>query len=429
MKAREEKEKQLKDMIFDLSKNHLDFSQYESLQKYYGILEDIYDYEDVNDKFRHYYSEIFSWLSLIDKLPDETEGDLNILAENVRGLKEHYKAVNYKGDRLINIYSQLEKLYDHINLEISRIHYLEALQSDSESNLDQIRCSLNELNKTANEEFSKVNKMSRKVNNAYSEFVSILGIFSAIVLVFFGGTSLLGNAIEVLTKVSIYKSIISCTIVGLLIADIIFIFFALLAKILDRDISSRSPYWGEDSLLEKGRKRYPFIFYFNVLCIMIVSACLGIWKIPGIIRNYFYPQIIKLLKMNGGFEGDEKELSCLIISFFLVNAIFVFLYILSKITNINIGSYIKVSQNSFFYIFADEEKKEYIVYKTVGLTDKKVGVYSTETKATSSLIIHQFLSRIFCWGVNIFRKIVLRYKYMFVINIFLIICIIYFMSK
>lgn len=429
MKTREEKEKQLKNMIFDLSKTHLDFGRYESLQKYYGILEEIYDYEESSDKFRHYYSEIFSWLSLIDKLPDETEGDLNILAENIKGLKEYYKAVNYKGNRLVNISDQLEKLYDHINLEISRMHYLKALQSDSENNIDQISRSLDGLNQTATEEFSKVEKMSKKVNNVYSEFVSILGIFSAIVLVFFGGTSLLGNAIEILNEVSIYKGIISCTIVGLLIADIIFIFFILLAKILDRDISSFSPYWGGDGLLEKGKKRYPFIFYFNVLCIVIVAVCSGIWKIPGIIKSFFYPQITKLLKMNGGFAGNEKTLSCLIISSFLVNAIFVFLYILSKITNINIGSYIKVSYKSFFYIFADKKKKEYTVYKTVGGTDKKIGVYNAETQAIKSLKVHQILSQMACFAINTFRRIVLRYKYMFLINAFLIICILYFVHK
>lgn len=137
------------------------------------------------------------------------------------------------------------QLYDHVNLDIARINYikvvdrrLETTGEDLKGKIEDAKVAAQKVQEITDSLTGTVEAMSNKVNNAYSEFVSILGIFSAIVLVFFGGTSIFGNIISNMKGTYIFKCIIMCLLTGIVIFDIIFMFIYFMAKIINRNIAA-----------------------------------------------------------------------------------------------------------------------------------------------------------------------------------------------
>lgn len=175
------------DMAFDL------VAAYESGYKYsyYNVSAEIYAHWDMNEQ------QLINLSSNIESLK-------HIMHTNERMYKKAIKGI--------------DELYDHIMLEIVRI-------TDHKKNLDRINEIIDQFKqesadsfkkqdvsliqtvaefenrfREADESFSRQNseineisknakKLKKKVNNVYSQFVSILGIFTAIVIVFFGGVS------------------------------------------------------------------------------------------------------------------------------------------------------------------------------------------------------------------------------------------------
>lgn len=78
---------------------------------------------------------------------------------------------------------------DHTNLEVARISYL-SLLDNKRIRPDEIDKSLDKMGERVGKQEKRVEKLTKDTDNAYSNFIAILGIFSAVVMVFFGGSSL-----------------------------------------------------------------------------------------------------------------------------------------------------------------------------------------------------------------------------------------------
>lgn len=81
MKSEKEQEKQdaVNKILIDLSKSQNILKEAKTRRDFFIRLEEIY-YNDNADNFRHYYSDIFSTLTMIDN--DPLLGSLEILAQN-----------------------------------------------------------------------------------------------------------------------------------------------------------------------------------------------------------------------------------------------------------------------------------------------------------------------------------------------------------
>ena len=92
----EEKKVRLSKIIIDLSKTQDILENHDNVIKYFGFLEDIYYSENPNDIFRHYYSDIFGWISQIDNGYSEDAGNLEILSQNISVIKDEYEMSIYE---------------------------------------------------------------------------------------------------------------------------------------------------------------------------------------------------------------------------------------------------------------------------------------------------------------------------------------------
>ncbi len=236
---------------------------------------------------RHKYSEVSAYLMEAD--------DIEYLLENLRRIQS--RLGEYPEDELISI--KVFKLIDHITLELNRIKY--NFKNFNEMNLHTMNAALTnaakavdsamtELRKEQSQKIDlevkefreETNSLKGKVEDSYSQFVSILGIFSAVVLVFFGGMTAFGELFANMHSIGRFKLIFTAAFVGLIIFNMVFMFLYVLAKLLNREIaaSTTAEAAGKHALTRWIKRiwgRYPYLLLFNSAMFMIMLISFAAW--------------------------------------------------------------------------------------------------------------------------------------------------------
>ena len=246
----QEKRDSLRQLLMDLSKSQDVLKDRKDRRDYYLRLEAIY-YNTDSDNYRHFYSDIFACLSLIDA--DDSLGNLDILAQNMEAIKEGYIPINRDeahNNELIDIRKEIIKLYDHTNLDISRINYTKRMAGETQSELARAKVLIEDLkNKLAESDVARAeavnhlntesSKLKEEVRDGQkkmqNEYITILGIFAAIVLAFTGGMTFSSSVLENMDKASIYRMIAIVLIIGLVLSNLIWLLIDFL-----RDINGKS---------------------------------------------------------------------------------------------------------------------------------------------------------------------------------------------
>ena len=268
----QERRDKLIELLFELSKAQDIFRDNKKRSDIFLKLEEIYYIPGSDEYFRHFYSDILSTLTQIDS--DDNEGSLDVLAVNMQAIKDGYQAVNYDGDKLIDISKSIIKLFDHTNLEVARINYTKQLNNATKSDL----ASTKELLKKQREEFdntksetetirNKLREETEKANKKIednqkqmqNEYVTILGIFAAIVLAFTGGMTFSSSVLNNISKASVYRLSLISFIIGL-------VFFNLIWVLIDfvRDINGKTI-----------RKKWLFVVVNIIMVGGIICSCLA----------------------------------------------------------------------------------------------------------------------------------------------------------
>ncbi len=274
MNAEHEQNKRetLNNILIELSKSQDILKDAKNKDIYFKKLESVY-YNCDEENFRHYYSDIFSTLTLIDG--DSSIGSLDILAQNIQVIKDAYIPRNYdKSKNMIDISKEILKLYDHTNLDIARINYTKEMTDKTKSELTNNKLSLKsieddfketkrELTELAHETTENFQNIAKEVQDKQAgmqkEYITILGIFAAIVLAFTGGTVFSSSVLENINKPSIYRITLIALIIG-------FVLFNLICLLIDfvYQINGKNE-----------RKKWFIVFVNCVFIIGIVGVCLA----------------------------------------------------------------------------------------------------------------------------------------------------------
>lgn len=238
----QEKRDSLNQVLIELSRSQDILRESQKRISFFVRLESIYWDEE---KFRHYYSDIFSTLTLIDG--DSSLGSLDILAQNIQAIKDGYIPKNKdEQGRIIDISKEIVKLYDHTNLDIARINYTKTMTNETLSELAKNKLLVSELeNKVQNSEstfqsmtdhtIEEVKRLSEKIQDNQTdmqrEYISILGIFAAIVLAFTGGMTFSGSVLENIDKSSVYRIALVALIIGLVFFNLIWLLIDFIREI------------------------------------------------------------------------------------------------------------------------------------------------------------------------------------------------------
>ena len=258
--------------MIDLSHSQDTLKYLENKNTFFKRLESVY-YNCNEENFRHYYSDIFSTLTLIDG--DPSIGSLEILAQNIQVIKDAYIPKNYDvNKKLIDIKKEILKLYDHTNLEIARINYTKNMTNKTKSELtnnklylDKVENDLintkNDLSKLVQDSNEKFENTTKDINDKQVDiqknYITILGIFAAIVLAFTGSSVFSSSVLQNIDKPSVYR----ITLITLILGFILFNIICLLINFI-REINGKS-----------NRKKCLVIFVNCVIIIGIIGVCLA----------------------------------------------------------------------------------------------------------------------------------------------------------
>lgn len=134
------------------------------------------------------------------------------------------------------LYRFVIKLKDHIYLEFIRLSEIRNENARIESELQSLEKTGESLKKMEVELRGAIDKVKEDTRNIYLQMVSILGIFTAIVITVFGGLSVVSEILDGLSMVTLIdrKNVLfSVALVIAFVIDIIFILVVLIGNIHD----------------------------------------------------------------------------------------------------------------------------------------------------------------------------------------------------
>lgn len=171
------------------------------IEEYIVKFQKIYD-----GGFRHLYSRLFG---VVSSIQGDSNLDTTVLAGNIENI--YHKVVEKAGQSGSGVNeefrSHMEKLYDHVNLDISRLTYTERIVGEVNQKYSVTRTELLRLGETA--------------KNMQRDYVTILGIFAAIILAFVAGITFSTSVLSNIDKVSIYRLVFVMLMIALLLFNLL----------------------------------------------------------------------------------------------------------------------------------------------------------------------------------------------------------------
>lgn len=213
-----------------------------------------------NNSFRFQYSSIEA---SVYRLSKEKEDSTNILSDNINNMLSAYYESEIQDNKVF-------KFCDHILLALNRISYFKASQEQIDATHIKARRDLeSKINEVSNQTENFKNNVKETHENMQKEIqasktetitnlVAVLGIFSGLVIAFFGDismfTSIFGNVSESNFVIMVFFSLL----LGLIIVDGICLLLYMTARIADKN-----------NLFTKGSKFASWLTILNVSIIAI----------------------------------------------------------------------------------------------------------------------------------------------------------------
>jgi len=202
----QKKHEQIQQILEELSQSQVLLKDDEIIQVYYDKLADVY----CDESFRHLYSEIFAYLTLID---NNVSLSLDVLNQNISTIYENCCYGLVQDER--NCFAKIKKLYDHVNLDISRISTTRGIiekHGELNENIDRVK---NDIAETE----GKIGVIADKAESIQREYITILGIFASIVVTFVAGMAFSSSILDNMREATIYRLLLTTSMLGLVLAN------------------------------------------------------------------------------------------------------------------------------------------------------------------------------------------------------------------
>ncbi|KOS60889.1 hypothetical protein FJQ98_20535 [Lysinibacillus agricola] len=209
------------------------------------------------------YPAIFSMVIKNNLKSEEIEGILQILMTAANSIESGQEEIAEK----------IQKIARHFKLSFNQKEYFESLKVDYEKDLESkvgfyIGEVVNEMNKSKIKMIDDINESKKEVSKLYPQFITILGIFTAVVLSVFGGMTLLSESFSKINQVPIWKVVIISSIVALATLSMLF----LLTRWVNVVISKSFNYDTEKDLMKVLSNNGAFTIGFVTFVYLIIAA-------------------------------------------------------------------------------------------------------------------------------------------------------------
>lgn len=236
---------------------------------------------------------------------DTSEDSIEYFLKNMEEIKLYSKEKKDSKTKKIII-----KIINHIELERCRLNHLEDMQK--KQLLNMFSGTIKEVKSMSDqikEHDSNIQDYKKEINNWYASIMTILGLFAAIVVTFFGGLGSINSIFSNINNSSKYRLVFIILIVIFAMFNIIFMLLYYISIITNKSIYKECHHRCKalkkslnqiDETDKKSRtnlnrinnldsktcnlknikcsmKRYPFIFWFNVLLIIMMIGVVGLY--------------------------------------------------------------------------------------------------------------------------------------------------------
>ncbi|CBK75286.1 hypothetical protein CIY_27110 [Butyrivibrio fibrisolvens 16/4] len=154
--------------------------------------------------------------------------------------------VNQKGynrtKSTVDVSKEINKLYDHVNLEIARISYVDSInwKTSGEERFTRVESQMRELSSTTKDNLGKmlddvehqINSQKDKIDKQQRDYIAILGIFAAIVLAFTTGIAFSTSVLNNINCVSSYRLMAVSLIVGIVLVNVMYGLFYYIDRLV-----------------------------------------------------------------------------------------------------------------------------------------------------------------------------------------------------
>ena len=223
-------------ILFELAKNQEMLQDKSTRHAMYKRLEALYYSPNKEDRYRHFYSDIFTVLTQIQQAPNQNQGDINILGQNLSLIRAGYNPQNRdEHGNIIDISDSIQKLYDHVSLDIARILYSDAgdRKTAGETTIVDVQSQLNQIQVEIDKAKLAQNNVETELGKQQREYISILGIFAAVVLAFTGGIAFSTSVLNNINTASVYRILVVSLIIGLVLINILFGLFYYVDRLVN----------------------------------------------------------------------------------------------------------------------------------------------------------------------------------------------------
>ncbi len=220
-------------------------------------------YSDPN--FRHSYADLSQFCQEI--MPDQREVLLSLMDDILKELDSR------KNECLSQAIKGIGKLADHIDLEGIRLTRMDDLRRLG----DNMKRQQIETKLLIEQNQADSSKIKNSIDNMNMQVISVLGVFSAIVVAFFGGFSYFTSIFDNLHELSIAKAAFFTALIGLVIFNMIVVLLLALSRLLERPLFS---------FKKEGRKKEGWRFTLVYVCISVLL--LGVMVVSLIVHSNGY---------------------------------------------------------------------------------------------------------------------------------------------
>lgn len=261
--ANEERQRnEFRNILYELSESQEILKEKSDRSRIYKRLEKLYYSPTREESFRHFYSDIFSVLTTVKQ--GDKPGSIDVLGQNLSEIRKGYQAINSDPEgNPIDISDKINKLYDHVSLDIARMRYSDAAdwRLSQESNLVNIRSQVSEIISVQNDIKKQAQSMEENLANTQREYIAILGIFAAVVLAFTGGIAFSTSVLQNFHVSSIYRIILISVVIGLVLVNLLYGLFYYIGQLVNKNTKNNiKPLW-----------------IINLVFVLIIAAIILAW--------------------------------------------------------------------------------------------------------------------------------------------------------
>ena len=185
---------------------------------------------------RHKYSEVSKYIGTLhgDVMDSLREGIHQIII----AAQQNYYDQDDKDSDNKKCYISINKLYDHIELEVLRVSSIERIKLLA----DTFDAKKDEINSLLDEAKKEVKETEDKSKHLSEQLISILGIFAGIVTAFAFAVTTIGEAMANLTELNAtYLAFIIVTL-GLVFTNAIVLLMTFVTKLSGHSVSKKFPF-------------------------------------------------------------------------------------------------------------------------------------------------------------------------------------------